>query len=262
MATIGERLSRTSSGNKRPRWADLKDSDDEPDVEQLLLHTKSYDQSQDLSELQRTFSSTMSSALATSNPPVGNPLADSTAEHSGMVGTGSGSGKEGGSKSNRRVSSLIDRRAPPKAKLRSKQGSDRRTHHNATQVTSSGKIAQGHSTKNAVGQHARKRSFAKDWWQQTGPEDEADVEGDDATSHAACETETSAEDLARRIEKRHLIVETIKASPQYQAYQSRKAVGWPEDEPHTPDPSQNISKRAWERLIMDWRFKLREQAVE
>ena len=65
----------------------------------------------------------------------------------------------------------------------------------------------------------------------------------------------SVEDWARRYEKRSCAVEAIKRRPEYTHCQRLPRA-------KTPDPSTLISKRAWERLIQQWRAALRGDTMK
>lgn len=277
MTTLGER------SGKKPRWADLQDSTEEllSDVPPPLLHVDSYDASQSqefdgskLSEMRRAFSSTMSGVLCKTDPPVGDPLV-------GAAQYTPHNGKDDAKSDNKAGINNIDRRTPPrgpKTRLRERlQGtpSPQVAGNAAAAKRASRRAGHGtakanpHSTVDVV----RKRAL--ETGQQAGLDDE--VSGvvlieDDVACHADCEETQQRdrvnsqaggedEDWARRFEKRQGIVAQTKASPQYLAHAARRAVGCADafDVPRTPDPSyRDVSKRAWERSVMDWRVALRQ----
>lgn len=270
MPTLGER------SGKKPRWADLQDSTDEllSDVPPALLHVDSYDgsQSHDLDGIRRTFSQTMSNVLCNVSPLVGDPLVES-AEH--RLPTG----KDGDNLSKKASRDSIDRRTPPR-------GPQARLHERLQGTPSPQVQGQVSTAKRASrrGLGTSKRpvpvahGFRKRALETGQPADHEDEECNvnflegDAACHADGEetqrlertisqaTACGDEDWQRRFDKRQAIVSTTKATPQYQAHVARRAVGCPsaQDVPRTPDPShRDVSKRSWERSVMDWRVALR-----
>ena len=67
------------------------------------------------------------------------------------------------------------------------------------------------------------------------------------------------EDWQRRVEIRKAAVVSIKASVEYRSLQADREAGDDMDAiPDTPNPhDREISKRSWEKKVMDWRNALR-----
>jgi len=57
-------------------------------------------------------------------------------------------------------------------------------------------------------------------------------------------------DEATRLQKRCRAVKAIKSKPEYSSTDEA-------ERPQTPDPTEKMSKRAWEKSVMTWRRELR-----
>lgn len=93
----------------------------------------------------------------------------------------------------------------------------------------------------------------------------AEAPGAPGAPTTAAELEAAAAETRTRAGKRHDIVEHIKMSPDYLNYKAWRESCQVEDPsmPQTPDANdREISKRSWERIMMEWRFALKERAKD
>ena len=70
---------------------------------------------------------------------------------------------------------------------------------------------------------------------------------------AFCFAENKENDEATKLEKRIRAVEAIKAKPEHIATTSLP------NKPEGPDPYEKMSKRRWEKSMMNWRKELRDK---
>lgn len=258
MATIGE----LRGSSKRPRWADLQDSDAESlQVMSLSLSRPQsrdacgeepsvLDDAESLDGLDQALSQTLStlrkacpdvevddaakcSGTAAKRRPVGDPLVAAVDPGWQVV-----------------VQEGAFSQTPPRK--RSLGANDECRH--ATVMTSGSQEtaarASGGASVSSSRLKARRSARAK--------------AAAASTSHKLVETKdlnACDEEWLRRAEKRRAIIAATKEMPAYQARLAAQQGNDAPVSPRTPDPNdRDISKRTWEKLIADWRQSLKEDA--